>query len=73
MGLSAVTLAEGVDFGHPENDPVDLVFAFASPDDVQHVELLGAIAGGIENGLDDALRRAANAQVALAALEEVYA
>lgn len=44
MGVSAVTLRTPVAFGHPDNDPVDLVFAFGSPDREQHVGLLSALA-----------------------------
>lgn len=56
--LAAATLSEPVDFGHRENDPVDLVFAFGSPDREQHVGLLSALAEQLTNGLDGELRQA---------------
>jgi ascorbate PTS system EIIA or EIIAB component len=71
LGLSVVTLADAVDFSHPHNDPVDVVFAFASPDDQMHVRLLTALAAAIENGLDTELRRAKDKTAARAALEKV--
>ena len=71
LGLTVVRLASPVRFGHPVNDPVDLVFAFSSPDAEAHVGLLGALARHLQHGLDDALRRAATADDAAALLEEV--
>jgi ascorbate PTS system EIIA or EIIAB component len=69
--LAAVTLAEPVAFGHPDNDPVDVVFAFGSPDADQHVGLLAALARRLTAGLDDALRAAATDADARALLEEM--
>ncbi len=60
LGLSAAVLADPVAFGHPENDPVDLVFAFGSPDAEQHVGLLAALARELISGLADRLRGAAD-------------
>lgn len=54
VGLSLVVLAEPVEFGARENDPVDLVFGFATPDADAHVELLGELADFIED--EDNLR-----------------
>lgn len=71
VGLSAATLAEPVEFGHPENDPVDLVFAFGSPDKEQHVGLLAALADRLTEGLDDELRAAKSEERAEELLEEV--
>jgi ascorbate PTS system EIIA or EIIAB component len=71
LGLAVATLVETVEFGHPENDPVDLVFAFASPDNDQHVRLLKALAEGIEEGLGVSLRQSVDARSARAVLEEV--
>lgn len=73
LGLSAVTLANPVEFGHPDNDPVDLVVCFASPDQEQHVGLLGALARGFVNGLDRRLRAASTADDAAGLLQEVVA
>lgn len=59
-GLAAVTLAEPVEFGHEANDPVDLLFAFGSPDADQHVGMLSALARQLIDGLADRLRAAAD-------------
>lgn len=56
LGLTVVRLAEPVPFGHPENDPVDLVFAFGSPDKEQHLALLKALARGLRGDLAERLR-----------------
>jgi PTS system ascorbate-specific IIA component len=58
--LAVVTLAEPVAFGHPDNDPVDVVFAFGSPDAEQHVAMLSALARRLQGGLDTELRSAAS-------------
>jgi ascorbate PTS system EIIA or EIIAB component len=58
LGVSVAVLARPVEFGHPDNDPVDVVFAFGSPDADQHVELLASLAGGLTEGLADGLRAA---------------
>lgn len=71
--LAATTLERAVPFGHDENDPVDLVFAFGSPDDRQHVGLLGALARSLGDGLADDLRAADDAVAAKVRLEEVLA
>ncbi len=53
--LSVVTLAAPVEFGHSENDPVDLVFAFGSSDATQHVSLLRSLARALQADLADNL------------------
>ena len=58
LGLSGITLADPVPFDHPENDPVDLVFAFGSPDSKQHIGLLQSLARQLTAGLAHKLRRA---------------
>lgn len=50
VGFSLVRLAEPVEFGAKNNDPVDLVFAFVSPDHDKHVSALSALADFIEKG-----------------------
>lgn len=60
LGLAVLALARPVPFGHPENDPVDLVLAFASPDARSHLELLARLARALQKGLDRALRRSAS-------------
>jgi PTS system ascorbate-specific IIA component len=43
-GLSIVTLAQPVAFGHRTNDPVQLVVGLAAPDDESHVAALAGLA-----------------------------
>ncbi len=57
-GLSLTRLRTPVAFGHPDNDPVDLVFAFCSPGTVGHVKLLAALGVALKAGLDSRLRAA---------------
>lgn len=66
VGFSLVRLDEPVEFGSKSNDPVDLVFAFASPDHEQHVSALSALADFIETG--DNLERLRGARTA----DELY-
>lgn len=42
--LGLMTLKQGVPFGHPENDPVDLVFALGAVDKQAHIAALQALA-----------------------------
>jgi len=44
VGLAIVVLAHPVRFGHPENDPVHTVIAFASSDQSRHIGVLSALA-----------------------------
>ena len=44
-GLALVTLAPAVEFGHAENDPVDVVVAFAAVDKESHLTALKQLAG----------------------------
>lgn len=44
-GMSLVTLAEPISFGHGKNDPVRVVFALAALDHDKHLELLSEFAG----------------------------
>lgn len=60
VGFSLVKLAEPVEFGAANNDPVDLVFAFATPDSDQHITALSALAEFIESGDNLARIRAAD-------------
>jgi PTS system ascorbate-specific IIA component len=43
-GISLVTLARPVEFGHPKNDPVSLVVGLAAPDEEGHVTALSTLA-----------------------------
>jgi PTS system ascorbate-specific IIA component len=71
LGLAVAVLTEAVPFGHPENDPVDLVFAFGSPDKDRHVGLLSALASRLSNGLAAELRAAGDVGEAEALLSGV--
>jgi len=66
-------LREPVEFGHAENDPVDVVLAFGSPDRDQHVGLLGALARRLTEGLADDLREAGDESEVRKLMEEVAA
>lgn len=56
VGLAAAVLARPVAFGHPANDPVDVVLAFSSPDPDAHVTLLARLARALAAGLALQLR-----------------
>ncbi len=71
LGVAAVTLREPVEFGHDENDPVDVVFAFGSPDAEQHVGLLSSLATHLLDGLADRLREAPDDQEAQRIMEGI--
>lgn len=43
-GLAVVTLASGVDFGHPYNDPVSVVVGLATATTSAHLEAVAAVA-----------------------------
>ena len=61
--LGLVTLSTPVEFGHSENDPVDLVFALGAKDKQAHIAALQQLAEmlGSEEALAD-LRSAADAE-----------
>ncbi|MFF5261626.1 PTS sugar transporter subunit IIA [Actinomadura viridis] len=59
VGVAATRLAAPVEFGHPDNDPVDLLLAFCTPDADAHVASLSALARALSAGLADRLRGAA--------------
>lgn len=40
LGISLITLKKGVCFGHPKNDPVSIIFIFASSDEFSHLTIL---------------------------------
>ena len=70
VGLSLVVLAEPVEFGSKENDPVDLVFGFTTTDVDAHVELIQALADFIEKQENcEALRSAATVEEVLEIVE----
>jgi ascorbate PTS system EIIA or EIIAB component len=71
LGIAVALLDRSVAFGHPTNDPVDIVFAFGSPDRGQHVGLLAALSRRLRSGLVADLRGAANDDEAQRLLEGV--
>ncbi len=44
IGFSLITLEKPVYFGHPENDPVDIVIAFGAVDSSSHIKILAQLA-----------------------------
>ena len=62
-GLSLLRLEEPVEFGHDANDPVDLVFCLASPDNEAHIAGIRAFAVSMTGGLDARLRAASEGEL----------
>jgi mannitol/fructose-specific phosphotransferase system IIA component (Ntr-type) len=57
--MALITLDPQIEFGNPDNDPVDLVIAFGAVDNEQHVEALQDMATILsEPGNLEALREA---------------
>src|SRR3989442_3538508 len=68
-GLSWVTLAQPVRFGHKDNDPVTLVVGLAAPDSSSHVQALATLAGLVDDrSRRDTLLRAKTPRDVLAAI-----
>ncbi len=42
--IALLTLKKGIDFGHPQNDPVRVVFAIAACSNEEHLDLFKAVA-----------------------------
>ncbi len=70
-GVAAARLARPVEFGHRDNDPVDLVLAFSATDDGGHTAVLAELARSLQAGLADDLRAADGAAGMRALLEEI--
>ena len=49
FGLSLITLKEAVEFNHPENDPVKIIIAFASPDKNKDIKALSSLINKLYN------------------------
>jgi PTS system ascorbate-specific IIA component len=61
-GLAAVTLATPVDFGHPHNDPVQVVLALAVHSPEHHLGMVAELANRFNDS--DAVERLADASTA---------
>lgn len=48
VGIGVLTLSTPVEFGAGDNDPVDLVFPFCTPDSKKHTAALQALANFLE-------------------------
>ncbi|MDL4776526.1 MULTISPECIES: PTS sugar transporter subunit IIA [Thermomonosporaceae] len=70
VGVGVTRLAAPVEFGHPDNDPVDLLLAFCTPDPDSHVGTLSTLARALSAGLADRLRGASDEDALTRALEE---
>ncbi|OLC28189.1 MAG: hypothetical protein AUH31_10020 [Armatimonadetes bacterium 13_1_40CM_64_14] len=75
-GLSWVTLAQPVRFGHKDNDPVTLVVGLAAPDDYSHIQALATLAGLLEDAPPRAallaLQTPADVLAAIVAFEQTH-
>jgi PTS system ascorbate-specific IIA component len=71
-GLSIVTLAEPVAFGHHANDPVRLVVGLAAPDDESHVAALAGLAEFLSDPERQAALLAARDATSIRAAIEAY-
>jgi len=67
-GFAALRLREPVKFGHPTNDPVDVVLAFSSGG--SHMEMIRAMGKALAGGLADRIRQADDVAAAERALTE---
>jgi mannitol/fructose-specific phosphotransferase system IIA component (Ntr-type) len=66
VGVSLVVLQNPVEFGSEENDPVDLLFGFASPDKDSHVDTIRDMVNFIQDSENlEALRAAETVDEAL--------
>ncbi|WP_395109181.1 PTS sugar transporter subunit IIA [Actinomadura sp. SCN-SB] len=73
VGVAATRLAEPVAFGHPDNDPVDLLLSFCTPDADAHASSLSALARALSAGLADRLRAAPDRAAMVTELEGALA
>jgi mannitol/fructose-specific phosphotransferase system IIA component (Ntr-type) len=71
VGISLAVLQNPVEFGSEENDPVDLLFGFASPDKDSHVDTIRDLVSFIQNAKNlESLRAAETADEALRILKK---
>lgn len=71
VGVSLTVLQNPVEFGSEENDPVDLLFGFATPNKDDHVETIRGLVNFIKNRENlEALRQAGTVDEVLEILEK---
>ncbi|MBC6460057.1 PTS sugar transporter subunit IIA [Actinomadura sp. HBU206391] len=70
VGVAVTRLAAPVEFGHPDNDPVDLLLAFCTSGPDAHIGTLGTLARALSAGLADRLRAAPDGDALSVALKE---
>lgn len=68
-GVAVLRLDEGVEFGHPANDPVDLLLAFSSGGD--HMAMIQSLGIALSGGLASRLRQADDVAAMDRCLQEV--
>lgn len=59
-GMAMITLAEPIDFGNPENDPVRVVIALSAKNETDHINALSQLAELLST--DKWLEKVSNAQ-----------
>ncbi|CAN5574198.1 PTS sugar transporter subunit IIA [soil metagenome] len=70
VGVSITVLQTPVEFGSEENDPVDLLFGFATPNKDDHVDTIRGLVNFIKNGENlEALRQADTVDEVMGILE----
>ena len=62
-GISLLRLTQPVVFGHPANDPVDLVFAFSSSGGDAHIAMIRRFGRALAGGLPARARQAEQDQL----------
>ena len=68
--LSLIVLTDPVSFGHPSNDPVDLVVALSATDPDTHLAAMKTLSRGLGSGeIRAALRRASSADEVIALID----
>ncbi|WP_168220919.1 PTS sugar transporter subunit IIA [Actinomadura sp. WMMA1423] len=70
VGVGVTRLAAPVAFGHPDNDPVDLLLAFCTPGPDAHVGTLSGLARALSGGLAERLRAASGEDELASILKE---
>ncbi|MDI9903170.1 PTS sugar transporter subunit IIA [Rhodococcus sp. IEGM 1409] len=72
VGIAAARTTPPVAFGHPQNDPVDVLLAFCTTDPDAHVDAVRALAKALSSGLAQRLRDAQDSDAMTLELEAVF-